>query len=256
MSGAVQRKRVKSIVFSSTDKATLLQNPTSHHISLTSNVTLCRSESKIRTSPAAQPDVIDLADESHDEYSVATELGDSLATGSMNCFTNETVDLLLEESSNDEEHTVLNFFGDQVACAQAINAFDEQTWKERYDELIAYKGQHGSCDVPYSSNGLGRWVCCQCRTWKNGKLSSDQIKKLHAIGFVFIPKGSYKKRWTNRYKELVEYKKLKGTCDVTSVDNKQLSRWVKHQRTMHKEQKLSISLRPLDSFAERVKSSG
>jgi hypothetical protein len=96
MSGAVQRKRVKSIVFLSTDKATLLQNPTSHHISLTSNVTLCRSESKIRTSPAAQPDVIDLADESHDEYSVATELGDSLATGSMNCFTNETVDLLLE----------------------------------------------------------------------------------------------------------------------------------------------------------------
>jgi hypothetical protein len=56
----------------------------------------------------------------------------------------------------------------------------------RYSQLVAFKEQHGHCDVPvkWSENPqLGGWVSRQRQFRKSGKLLPDRKQKLSQIGF-------------------------------------------------------------------------
>ena len=69
------------------------------------------------------------------------------------------------------------------------------TWdlrRERWDEMFAvledYRRATGHCDVPqaFSDNPkLGNWVMMQRSAYKAGRLDSEQIERLRAIGFRF-----------------------------------------------------------------------
>jgi hypothetical protein len=37
-----------------------------------------------------------------------------------------------------------------------------KTWKERYQDLIAFKEEHGHCNVPYNDGTFGDWVRWLC----------------------------------------------------------------------------------------------
>jgi hypothetical protein len=88
------------------------------------------------------------------------------------------------------------------------------SWNTRYNELLEYKQEFGDCNVSinYTANKkLGEWVSCiqfvlkaahqylqthshilflqvhtQRRSFKAGKMPTDRIEKLNAIGFMWV----------------------------------------------------------------------
>ena len=117
-------------------------------------------------------------------------------------------------------------------------------WTARYHELVAYKAEHGDCNVPrsYANQTLGRWVNTQRKAFKNGKLSDERVRKLDDIGFEGEPrKKNEHVSWTTRYDQLVSYKAEHGNCNVPQYyeANKSLGNWVHSQRTAFKVGKLS-----------------
>ena len=69
---------------------------------------------------------------------------------------------------------------------------NEAAWTTRFVELVAYKQEHGDCNVPrnYGPNEqLGRWVFTQryhYQRWNKGKkanITEARIAKLDAIEF-------------------------------------------------------------------------
>ena len=69
-----------------------------------------------------------------------------------------------------------------------------QRWNKRYNELVAYKEQHGDCNLAERDEDhkqLGGWVKTQRREYSNlmqGKKSAmteERINKLKGIGFVW-----------------------------------------------------------------------
>ena len=105
-----------------------------------------------------------------------------------------------------------------------------------YDQLVAYKQQHGHCNVtrrggdPYPK--LGKWVARQRTQYKNQvkgyKENEERYIALNEIGFVFSPDDQ---AWSKMYEELVAYKQQYGDCIVSRTGkNKKLGMWVKKQR--------------------------
>lgn len=124
------------------------------------------------------------------------------------------------------------------------------TWNQRFQELKAYKEEHGDANVPtkYAENPqLGMWVAAQraqYRVYKkekedgvsdlsSGGMNEDRIALLESIGFSFsLAPGWDSSTWNNRLEELKVYKQEHGHCDVPTKDS-QLGKWVGNQRSQY-----------------------
>lgn len=116
-----------------------------------------------------------------------------------------------------------------------------ENWTEKYEELLDYRLKNGHCLVPnaYPDKSLPEWVKRQRyqyklkRLGKHSTMSDDRILALEKIGFVW---NSHDAAWEERLKELVEYKRTFGDCNVPSnyTTNPQLAVWVKRQRRQYK----------------------
>jgi hypothetical protein len=70
-----------------------------------------------------------------------------------------------------------------------------QPWEVRYAELLSFKEVHGNCDVAvkYQDNpSLGVWVVNQRSKKKLGKLTTEQVRLLNEIGFIWEKKKRIK----------------------------------------------------------------
>jgi hypothetical protein len=76
-------------------------------------------------------------------------------------------------------------------------------WKKRFALLVAYKEIHGHCNVPRLHGLLGNWCHTQRERCKKGKLSSERIAQLDALGFCWDLKAA---RWNETIAELIAYK--------------------------------------------------
>ena len=63
----------------------------------------------------------------------------------------------------------------------------EIVWEEIVRRLVAYKTQHGNCNVPqrYSDQQLGAWVNTQRKAKKRGKLLPERERRLTEVAFVW-----------------------------------------------------------------------
>jgi len=64
----------------------------------------------------------------------------------------------------------------------------ETAWNDLFNELTAYKNRFGDCIVPMrwkENPKLGSWVSNQRTNYRTGKLSSDRIRRLDELGFVW-----------------------------------------------------------------------
>ena len=127
---------------------------------------------------------------------------------------------------------------------QKLNQFSPRKngmWLSRYFELKQFQNKTGHCNVPqqYPSNiALGRWVHKQRQDFKkaNGNFASEYMAKrfqaLLDIGFEFETSNRAEALWHQRFKDLQEYKQIKGDCNVpqTYEPNKPLGKWVRRQR--------------------------
>lgn len=120
--------------------------------------------------------------------------------------------------------------------------YQAEKWQERFDELISFQRKEGHCLVPHTfpeNPALARWVKRQRYQYglyqqnKPSSMTEDRIVILENIGFIW---DSHEAAWQERLKELLEFKKVYGTCAVPSKysPNPQLARWVKCQRRQYR----------------------
>jgi len=63
------------------------------------------------------------------------------------------------------------------------------TWAERYEQLLAYRDRHGNIDVPTKNGSLGRWIRWQRFQYKalqkgeKSQMTQDRVDKLNEVGF-------------------------------------------------------------------------
>jgi Helicase associated domain len=118
----------------------------------------------------------------------------------------------------------------------------EDKWNERFHSLVKYREEHGHCLVPHHWVGdrqLAQWVKRQRYQFKlkgEGKhstLSDERMEILNTIGFVW---SRHTARWEERYRELVDFARRYGHCNVPSShpDIPQLSVWVRCQRRQYR----------------------
>lgn len=127
------------------------------------------------------------------------------------------------------------------------------SWNQRFNELKAYKEEHGDCQVPvkYPPNPqLGMWVASQRKQYHkfmeakkagtsdlaSGGMNEERIAALEGIGFVWaLAPGWDSNTWNVHLEELKAYKQEHGDCLVPSKysPNPQLGKWVVNQRAQY-----------------------
>ena len=130
-------------------------------------------------------------------------------------------------------------------------ATQSENWLDMFRELCRYREKSGSCNVPKNcpiNKKLGQWVRTQRLQYKKyekghpSQITPERLKMLSDIGF----KWELRKRsstgkmvpWQHRFDQLVEYKKIHGTCNEIrqrgSEENIKLAHWVVNQRNAYK----------------------
>ena len=115
-----------------------------------------------------------------------------------------------------------------AACIDAIG----ENWFERYGQLVAYKQQHGNCDMPArwpANQKLASWVVDQRVRKRDHNLESEKVDLLNRLSFNWNPRET---NWRGIYLELVAFQKRFSHCRVPDKwkENIALAHWVKTQR--------------------------
>jgi len=144
----------------------------------------------------------------------------------------------------------------------SFNIIDSR-WSDKYEELVAFNEENGSCDIPLG-HSLYAWVMYQRQAFKNGKLAEDRTDLLRKINFKLevasragrkstgeatsptvaekVDRDEYlSELWEKSYNEMVAYKEKYGNCKipVNYTANPSLGAWAFAQRMAHKKGKLS-----------------
>jgi hypothetical protein len=134
-------------------------------------------------------------------------------------------------------------------------------WEQRFEELRAYKAQHGDCRVPgrFKENKvLAAWVANQRSAYAKGNLPKEYIDRLGSLGFIWDTFSEDLDKWIAALKD---FKDLHGHCRVPYAykTNKPLAAWVNNQRQKYKKGKLTaeviLRLQEMD-FEWALKSKG
>jgi hypothetical protein len=124
----------------------------------------------------------------------------------------------------------------------------EIKWNRRIIELIAYKDEHGDCNVPknYPENkALGLWVATQRKQYRmkeqgqHSQLTEGRVMKLGSIDFTWKLREQSGQVWKKRCQALIQYRDKHGDCRVPQKysQNKALGSWVNDQRKQYKYKK-------------------
>ena len=139
-------------------------------------------------------------------------------------------------SSMDQPTHVLNT---KTKYNQAYESKLHAKWDKFYQQLLAYKEEHGHCNFPTMNGSLGRWISRQRTLYRSQKLKADRYDKLLNIGFAFEDatalefKGKLDQQWDAMYQKLLEHKEQKGHCfDVP--ETLPLGKWLYRQRWMYR----------------------
>ena len=141
----------------------------------------------------------------------------------------------------------VDFIATEVSLRSIIDAVEARClerlcspWDIWFGKLKSFKEQFGHSNVPRSGDNaqLSSWVSWQRQHKKQGKLNSDQERRLNEVGIKW---DVYDASWEEQYEDLLQYKKLHGNCNVPrgKEPTRQLGKWLSHQRTAKKVGKLN-----------------
>lgn len=113
---------------------------------------------------------------------------------------------------------------------------NENAWEMHYAECKEYCEQYGNLNIPIgykskSGANLSVWIVRQRAQYKNGKLTSEQIAKLGAIGMAW----EFADAWEIGFSHAKEYAGQNGDLlvpvDFVCADGYKLGNWVANQRS-------------------------
>ena len=113
---------------------------------------------------------------------------------------------------------------------------NDHQWQQGVRKLHDYKSENGGVMVPRNYETpdgfkLGMWVASKRVAKSKGKLSSDQIKELDDLGFVWDVNDH---QWQQGVRKLHDYKSENGGVMVPrnyeTPDGFKLGNWVRHKR--------------------------
>jgi len=120
----------------------------------------------------------------------------------------------------------------------------EWQWNRTFHELLDYKMEHNTTNVPMSYGGLGLWVFNQrayYNSYRKGKpshMTPARLEKLKSIGFEFDLGrkllSAADERWQSRLNELKEYREQFGTLRVQKSKNPCLYNWCQNQKASYR----------------------
>jgi len=129
------------------------------------------------------------------------------------------------------------------AKAKATQDTRDEEFDKKCNDLIAYKEKFGDCNVKVIYPSLGSW-CNNVRATYNRiqkgiktigdyDLSSDRIKRLEEIGFLWKVTVANDAAFEKRCRELIAFKEKFGHCNVPYSVNPSLRNWCKNIRTAY-----------------------
>ena len=146
-----------------------------------------------------------------------------------------TIDLTIKEIANESIK-----YSTPQRKASAVDA----RWKARFQQVVAYKLQHGDCNVPksYKDKSLHAWVRNQrdakklmdAGTKRQGRdtMTPERIDALNSIGFQWVvghqPNDN---QWESMFQALIEFKQQYGHTQVPASHPGKLGKWVLNQRS-------------------------
>ena len=110
---------------------------------------------------------------------------------------------------------------------------DDKEWGTCFQQLVEYKSTLGDCNnvtLECSRHPhLRDWLRDQLASYTKGTLKDERKDMLNRIGVVW---SDSEIKWEFRFRQLLEYKKTKGDCNVPLKfkPNPQLGNWVMNQR--------------------------
>ena len=112
----------------------------------------------------------------------------------------------------------------------------DATWSDRYQELIAFKREHGHTQVPTVHSNLGVWVGTQRKQYtllqqnKPSHMTTERMQLLNDIGFLWKVNA-----WDVRFEELKSFREVYGHFQIPAhYPNKKLRPWITTQRSHYR----------------------
>jgi hypothetical protein len=110
-----------------------------------------------------------------------------------------------------------------------IFALRRSRWEEMFQALLAFAHEHGHAAVPirHLSAGLrlGRWVAQMRHSYRRGRVPTNCIQRMEAIGFQWRPRSV---RWQKAYEMVKEFREQHGHYPSSTSP---LGEWLWRQRS-------------------------
>ncbi len=114
----------------------------------------------------------------------------------------------------------------------SMEVHNVELWESMFAKLLAYREEHGHCQVPNSKQAdarLAKWVQRQRYHHKNNTMQPERRQRLEEVGFAWkSDKLTFLSGWDGRFAELVTFKQKYGHLRITKTN--QLSAGFMHWR--------------------------
>lgn len=122
-----------------------------------------------------------------------------------------------------------------------VNQRDDSNWLKMFDQLFSFIIKHNHTVIPrgnVETKPLALWLMKQRQSYRDGKLSNEQIEKLKRINvdLAYNRKQGFENIWIGHYENLVKFKEINGHCNPSAMkpNEKSLGTWVLLQRMNRK----------------------
>jgi superfamily II DNA or RNA helicase len=105
-----------------------------------------------------------------------------------------------------------------------------------FQKALLFFTEHGHLYIPKSQRRLYGWVYRQREAYKEGTLDPDRRKRLEQIGIDW--NSSIEEAWIQKYERLKHFTMASG-LEPSAINDKELAEWIKWQRRLYADGKLS-----------------
>lgn len=116
-----------------------------------------------------------------------------------------------------------------------------RSWEDKFLELKKYYSDNAGNEIKLkriSDRKIGKFASKLRSSYREGKLTEEQINRLQEIGFHFDEVTAHED-WDDMYNKLSAYYKEHGQLKVSRQKNSKLSMWVTRQRQYYEQKELS-----------------